>query len=240
MKRTLLLSFLVGILSAAFFAFLFTFFDVNEMLVPGEQTGDAKVLFLGDRTGELVEVLEAEMDLRDSTPLFMPTVYNAASDLSGLRRLQDEAEAFRGYAADLLLPLEPFPEFPREPADLNLEAFVPSGTSFFLSRYKRQPFVPESPDAANRLLVVGRCLDCPQALTFRQSIEGLEAGLVPMGLWQPLVAYLHLIQGRTTGPPLLSSRSGYPDWDAHLLTLISREMSFPLFPDGYYQITIEP
>lgn len=240
MKGPVLLTLLLGILFSVIHGLILFLFDVDASLVPAEEPTDAKVHFMGAHTGELGEMLELEMHLRDSAPLFMPTPYNAASDLSGLGRLQDAAEAFSAFEPELLLPSETFPEIPRHLPDLNPGKLVPGDSSFLLSRFQGRPVGPNRANGPTDLLLVARCLDCPDPVESRHYLKGIDFELAPQGVWQPLVAYLHLVQGRPTGPPLLSARSGYPAWDAYLFDQIRRAAPLPGLDNGYYQIILEP
>lgn len=240
MKRSYLLTVLVGIVFSAIHGLMLFLFDSEALRVPPQEQADAKVLFIGAQRGGMGQMLELEMQLRDSTPLFMPTPYNAASDLSGLRRLQDAAEAFSAYMPDLLLPAEPLPHVPRQVPDLIPGAFLPEDASFLLSRYQRQPLDPIRAPEPNRLILLARCLDCAKPSETRHFLEGINFDRAPQGIWQPLVAFVQLVQGRPVGPALVSARSGYPDWDAYLFTEIMGARTLAALENGYYQITLEP
>jgi hypothetical protein len=191
-------------------------FDLAPAFPMVDEEVDPRVQFLGSTGIASRDGLEEQISFRDSKPLFMPTRWNAASDMTILGRLQDAAEAFQPYSPDLLLPKEPMPSISKVLPELRPENFIPTSPSFFLSRYERQPLASNISGRSGQPLVVIRCMDCLDSVEYRQSLAEVDASLAPTGPWQPLVGYFHIVEGRVAGRPMLGMRSGYPDWDSYL------------------------
>jgi hypothetical protein len=229
-----------GILVIALHLVFLLLFRVDYGLVSEVSQEPKKVSFLGGRSDQWGEHYGNELLLNDSAPLFIPTPWNSASNLSELASLKEAVETFQPFPPDLLVPFEPLPAIRNASQNLNPENLLVNEPAFFLSRFGTiQPVQMPNMDFnlpkatflnVNELSAVP--VDIPLSL--------LESDRIPSGLWQPVVGYLQLFGGRPLGPPLLGKRSGYPTWDLYLLDYLLDSGTYNELKDGYYKFVVEP
>lgn len=236
---TVALAVLLGCLHLLFFAVL----SIESEFESEHPVAEMGVRYVGDADGSVDEVLLEELVLLDTTPLFMPTRWNAASDLTGLASLSEAVEAFSEYFPTLQLPSEALPSGAMlgtinfEPKD-----FVPAGPGFFVNRYLGKPIPKADVGRIPELKLWFTLLDGsqPRQYSFSIDLDIAEESRWPTGLWQQIQGYLQIVDGRPVGPPVLNSRSGYPEWDQYIVGRISGSETYGKLKDGYYRLAVYP
>lgn len=233
------LAVVLGCLHLLFFAVL----SIDTEFESEHPVAEIGVRYVGDTEGSMDEVLLEELVLLDSTPLFMPTRWNAASDLTGLASLSEAVEAFSEFSPTLQLPGEALPSGAMvdsnnfEPKD-----FVPTEPGFFVNRYFGKPLpkadVSQVPEFKLWFTLLDRSQPIDPALSVDLDID-VESRW-PTGLWQQIQGYLQIVDGRPVGPPVLQSRSGYPEWDQYIVGRILSSETYGHLKDGYYRLAVYP
>jgi hypothetical protein len=203
--------------------------------------GRTSVRFVGDLGNASSASVADQAALNDSAPLFIPTRWNSASNMSEVASLQSATRIFEPFPSQITL-FESRPVAPMSRAATNnpQSALLPEGSAFFMARYGRKvaPAAKSvSPGPAASLTRIGP-IDGEDPIR-RQ----LPADLVtssPASLWNPVRLFLHLEDGLPVGLPLLSQSSGYADWDSSLRAYFVQSDFYRRMNDGYYQIWVYP
>lgn len=221
----------------------FTVLSIKSEFESGHSDVDIGVKYVGSAVGTMDEVLLEELVLLDSTPLFMPTRWNAASDLTRLASLSEAVEAFSEFSPTLQLPGEALPSGGMGAAtDFQPKDFIPGGPAFYVNRYLGKPLPKADLGFMPEPKLWFTLLDGAQAIqpAFSVDLDLIEESSLPTGLWQQIQGYLQIADGRPVGPPVLNSRSGYPDWDAYIVERITRSEIYGKLKDGYYRLAVYP
>lgn len=180
--------------------------------------------------------------LNDSSPLFMPTRWNLASNLEGVASLREATEVFDPYAARINLPREPqwMNPFSSDDALLPPESFLPQGSAFVLSSLGRGNGSSENLSPAPPPVVAVNLEAVSDALPTRSELPQSLLASAPQGLWEPFQCLLGLAEGKPTGVPLQEKSSGNAAWDEVLKRYLQSLDYYRMLEDGYYRITIFP
>ena len=217
---------------------------VIQVEMPGRRTAvntPTSIHFVGQTGKSTSESFLGQAALNDSAPLFMPTVWNSASDLSRVACLQAATRIFEPFPPQLAL----LQTRPSEPLDCSgtmepIDSRLPDGAAFYMARFGRVPPGPAravSPGPNIRVELIGNAAGDPSLI---QRIPEDLAGIVPLSLWNPIKMFLHLENGTPVGLPLLSQSSGFAEWDIALQQYFQELEFYHPLKDGYYQIWVYP
>jgi len=201
------------------------------------KTVEARGLELASRGNEL---LIEEVGLRDPTPLFLPTPWNASEDALAMSAPREPGESFQDYA--------PHFNFPASELTLELPA-----TSRLPARAADAFAIDET---SRSLLGFGEIDDDVRPLPVRDGfieIVGAADGAVLMrrplveirpperGTWQPMEFLVAIDSAGVVGPPVLTESSRAVDVDSFFKDYIVKvlQIGSRLTP-GIYRINIGP
>lgn len=186
-------------------------------------------------------VVEERALLLDAEPLFVPTRWNAASDLDNIARLRDETELFP--------PFEPrlgegrgiwSPRPPEERKDLLAERIADGqGVQPFrlLGLGETSPVASERPGRPPMVEIIslstGRTLAEPLPLV-------TDGETPPDTLWNPLEFLVSVDPSTGCGLPLRLNSSGSPQWDLTVSRTLRRHGALRELPNGYFRIVVGP
>lgn len=200
-----------------------------------------QVAYTGTTEAATDPLFREQAILLDSAPLFMPTRWNLASEMSRVASLQQATEVFAPFEPLLFLP-EAFPPEPWQDSE-SAEAKpppLPQGSAFVLSPLGRtSPVTFPGSSGSPTVEVVRLSSDTISPVRSIPLPLPLDSGLPP-GLWTPARFYLQLIAGFRVGPPLLVQSTGFSDWDAALKDYLGSLDFHHILEPGYYQISVFP
>ena len=213
---------------------------VEGPLQPSLPESSAEVRYVGQENHIQGEIYGERALLLDSAPLFMPTRWNAVSEMSKVASLRELTEIFDPYAASIQLS-EVDLAFPETSIhEITPALLLPPESDFVLSRFEQSP-LPAPSVASGRVSVSirsagGREIDMPSGLYLPEPLQ-MKA---PRSLWPPVRCYLHIRQGRPVGTPMLAQRSGILEWDNALKRHFQTLDFYHCLADGYYLVQVFP
>jgi len=180
--------------------------------------------------------------LKDSSPLFMPTKWNPASDMSEVASLREAAEVFQPYQPRISLPLELEPVrtlFPSR-TPVSFSSLLPQGSAFILSYFRRQDAQNLEPTSVAPLVVAKDLARTPYPVLSSTRLPEEMLIAAPDGLWEPFQCLLDLSTGKPTGIPPIEKSSGNVLWDTALQGYLHSFDFYRNLNNGYFRITIYP
>jgi hypothetical protein len=186
------------------------------------------------------ELLIEEMALRDPTPLFLPTVWNAAEDALAMNAPREPGESFQDYAPfytfsvnELNINFSNTSKVPVRPLDaLALDSASGSLFGFGQIDGKIEPLRPRR----GFLEVVSA--DDGQLLMRQPLTEGVP---VDQGNWQPLEFLVAVNAAGVVGPPVLSESSRVGEVDSFFKEYLLKVLHIgERLAPGFYRISIGP
>ncbi|MGC9451134.1 MAG: hypothetical protein ACP5I4_06765 [Oceanipulchritudo sp.] len=241
MKRLRTIAFLSIIGGLLVHLAVFTFIHIEAPVGRNPHPRAVPVEYAGHLDRPASPAFREQAALLDGAPLFMPTRWNAASQMSEVGSLREATEIFEVFAPDLALPyFTPDPPLEGIAPEGSPDDPLPSGPAFVLSRFGRS--LPGAPAARSRGPAIRiRPLDQArsQDMTSRTLSPALASSAPPV-LWDPCRFYVLMDKGIPVGSPLLDQSSGFPDWDEALAAHLSSLSFYRWLPDGYYLLTVFP
>ena len=240
MKRLLpiaLLTILLGLL-----AHLAVFFivQIESPPVPDAQEARTVIEFVGDLGQGQDPVLREQALLRDSAPVFMPTRWNLASEMTGVASLREATEVFAPFPARIRLREAGPGSFDGEKPPSKREYFLPHEAGFFLSLFGRNEIPLREVSPSYPAIIAERMgTEVPVWLDRSPLPNSLEA-LRPAALWNPGRLFLQVREGRVFGVPLIARSTGFTEWDQALQDYLASLAFYSRLDDGYYRITAYP
>jgi hypothetical protein len=223
-------------------AAVFYLIKVDVHLDPREQGTRLGVRFLGDLGLSSDPVIRDQAILFDSAPLFMPSRWNAASQMSAVASLQEATEVFSPFDPVISLP-QPPPELadPISQSAPSRQSLLPASPGFFLSLLDRQALAP-TPSRSTTGAIAGAYPVSAQSGAVPLHIDLPPAVLAdsPGALWEAAVFYVHILGGRVAGIPRMDRGSGFADWDQRLKEHMHTLTFYRHLADGYYRIMVYP
>ena len=209
-----------------------------------EQPLDLVPSIVGPRELELAsrgdELLIEEVELRDPTPLFLPTPWNASDDALAMSAPREPGESFQDYAphfnfpaSELTLELPATYQMPAKAAD----AFAIDTTSGALFGFGQVD------SEVKPLLVRDGFLEIVGAVNgavlMRQPL--VEIRPPERGTWQPMEFIVAIDATGVVGPPVLTESSRASGVDSFFTDYIVKVLQIGnrLAP-GFYRISIGP
>ncbi len=186
------------------------------------------------------ELLTEEAALRDPTPLFLPTKWNASENalLADVRR--DLGSSFRGYepkwrytGSELALPLPPAIEVPRQTAEV------------FAAEKLKRPFLGfgQRDTELKPLAARGAFVEIVAAGSGRTLLaEPLVEAVPPAeAAWQPLEFLVGINPIGVVGSPVLTTSSQVAAVDAYFRQYLLKTLHLgERLPPGFYRVAIGP
>jgi hypothetical protein len=186
------------------------------------------------------ELLIEEMALRDPTPLFLPTVWNAAEDALAMNAPREPGGSFQDYApfytfsvTELNIKVPNTSKVPVRPLDaLALDSASRALFGFGQTDSKVQPLRPR-----RGFLEVISASD--GHILMRQPLtEGVP---VDQGTWQPLEFLVAVNAAGVVGPPVLSESSRVGEVDSFFKEYLLKVLHIgERLAPGFYRISIGP
>lgn len=186
------------------------------------------------------ELLIEEMALRDPTPLFLPTVWNAADDALAMNAPREPGGSFQDYApfytfsvTELNIKFPNTSKVPMRPLDaLALDGASRSLFGFGQIDRKIEPLRPR-----RGFLEVVSASD-GQILMRQPLTEGVP---VDQGSWQPLEFLVAVNAAGVVGPPVLSESSRVGEVDSFFKEYLLKVLHIgERLAPGFYRISIGP
>ena len=201
----------------------------------------APVQYVGNLSSETPPAILEQAALFDSAPLFMPTRWNLASEVSEVASLREATEIFDRYSPQLLIS-EAVPSYPEDPdtAIKSRNVAFPSGPAFILSRFGRYPQSFPASESAGASFLLTRLDESKVNPLLAPELPASMKALAPPTLWTPVQFYLQISEGMPAGLPLLAQSSGFADWDKVLQTFIGSLSFYRKLGDGYYHLMVYP
>lgn len=206
---------------------------------PAEVASTAWIGWDGAETPGGGPIVQEKSLLLDAEPLFVPTIWNSASALDDIARLQDETELFA--------------PFPVRLGDRNAiwEPSAPPSTEELLAerlrRGEERPFRllgkavtvpgPATPARVPMVEILNLATGKVEGRDERLEIEGVS---IPENLWSPLEFLFVVDMATGAGRPLRLNSSGFPDWDEAVARALVRHRALALLPSGYFRLTVGP
>ncbi len=201
----------------------------------------AAVKYIGDLveagSGPVIE----QADLSDSAPLFMPTSWNSASNLTQVASLQSATRIFEPFPPELALTgTSPVMPSAAVNAGSGQPLRLPTGPAFYMARFGRE--VPRQITAVSPgpTLRIANIQSGGQDSADGDVVPVTLAETAPQSLWNPVKMFLQIQNGIPVGLPLLSQSSGFADWDAALQRYFASLEFYRQLDDGYFQIWVYP
>jgi hypothetical protein len=201
----------------------------------------SEVRYVGNLDREVAPAILQQAALFDSAPLFMPTRWNPASEVSEVASLREATEIFDRFPAELRLPRRR-PGFPGQALATTGGSGpeLPGGPAFVLGRFGRQTIDPEVALSPGATLAIRR-LDAEGGLDRSGGpIPAALQALSPPALWTPAQFYLQITEGVPVGLPVLAQSSGFADWDKAIQGFVSSLGFYRQLEDGYYHLWVYP
>jgi len=200
-----------------------------------------EIHFIGDLHSGSDPLLQQQALLFDSAPLFMPTRWSAAGDLSGVASLQDATRVFSPFPPELRLPHARLPQVADSGTAGPEHALrLPAEPAFILAGVRHPPGSIPGADHSGPQLRALRLDRTGAGAPADLALPAALRSLAPGALWTPARFYLQLSGGFVAGEPVLSQSSGFSEWDQVLQDFI-RSLDFHrLFSDGYFQVSVFP
>lgn len=237
--RALALFSVLCALAAHFGIFYFLGIRAPMMRIPAPQRFE--VQYLDSSAGYADPVVIQQSILLDSAPLFMPTRWNLASEMSEVASLQQATEVFSPFPPSLDLP-GTYPTCPWSPPsgkELQLPVLA-DDPSLLLARFGREArSVPERVSTSSKVSAL-RLDGSPELLPVTISLPPSLNQQSPVALWNPVRFYLQITEDIPVGSPLLVQSSGFSEWDEALQSFVGSLEFYRSIESGYYRISIFP
>lgn len=173
--------------------------------------------------------------LFDAEPLFLPTQWNSASDLSKIARLRDATELFPPFAARVgKVSMDLFPEGSFAPDDW---AFLPDSAQPFRHFLKAASVVTANETIAGVSVRIVSVPGLGNPIELNEVLQ-VDLKLAPPTLWNPLEYVLVIDPKLGTEMPLKLTSSGSVDWDNLLTKALSENPFLEQLPYGYYRVFV--
>lgn len=217
----------------------FLFKIEGPSLLDSEERGTA-MEFVGDLGHGQDPVLREQALLRDSAPVFMPTRWNLASEMTGVASLRESTEVFASFSPRISLP-ESIPDIlDPGPSPSPSRELLPDDTSFYLSLLGRIES-PSGQTLPSRPVIKAERMGTE--VSSRAESSPLPASLNalrPAALWNPARLFLQIQNGKVVGVPLISRSTGFTEWDQALQDHVGSLEFYSRLDDGYYRLTAYP
>lgn len=219
---------------------VFFVFQVEGPSIPDSLERGTVVEFVGDLGRGQDPVLREQVLLRDSAPVFMPTRWNLASEMTGVASLRESTEVFAPFPARINLPGTVPDSLDPEPPPSLSRYLLPENARFYLSLLGRNETPSGEIKASRPVLRAERMgAEVPARPESRPLPVSLEA-LRPAALWNPARLFLQVQNGKVVGVPLIARSTGFTEWDQALQAHVGSLEFYARLEDGYYRITAYP
>ena len=185
------------------------------------------------------ELLKEEVALRDPTPLFLPTRWNASEDALAMNAPREPGGSFQDYAphftfpdADLKLSFLPEADIPARPAD----AFAMDRTSRQLLGFGQTDRAIEPLRARGGVVQVVAAID---GQVVQESV--IEQQPPEQGTWQPLEFLVAVDRVGVVRPPVLTESSRVSAVDQFFQEYLIKGLHIgERLAPGFYRVSIGP
>ena len=236
-SRTWVVAAAVGVATLLAMLALFRTPDMSLSRAPAHRStpaGQVELAPMGD------SLLNEEVALRDPTPLFLPTRWNAVEDALAMMEVREPGGSFRSYApslsfpeAQLKLDLSPPAEIPTRAAD-----------AFSIDKPDR-PYAGfgQSDRKVTALPIRGGYVEVVNADTGQIMLQHavLEDRPPAEGTWEPLEFLIAVDAAGVIRPPVLTESSRVPAVDTFFQDYVIKKLHLgERLSAGFYRIGIGP
>ena len=185
------------------------------------------------------ELLKEAVSLRDPTPLFLPTRWNASEDALAMNAPREPGGSFQDYApfftfpeTDLKLNFLPDAKIPDRPAD----AFVMDKTNGQLLGFGQTDLAIEPLRTRGGIIQVVAAID---GQIMQESI--IEQQPPEQGMWQPLEFLVAVDRAGVVRPPVLTESSRIAAVDQFFQEFLIKRLHIgERLAPGFYRVSIGP
>lgn len=173
--------------------------------------------------------------LFDAEPLFLPTEWNSASNVTAIARLRDATELFPPFPSRVgALEVSPMAL-----ADGGIDEFplLSDDSKVFRLFMGGSPVVIDSPETAAVHLRISSIGGSGPPTEILETLT-LDLSQIPPTLWSPLEYVLILDPAFGSEMPLKLSSSGSVDWDRLLTEAVLGSPLLEQLPYGYYRVFV--